>query len=156
MVRIFLRLLPLFCPGQQRLNISLTQKAILPILKENYMYLKQFEQLEELHMSNYDFTKKDWILFREKVPGWQLAYMDKLNKEYIELLSGPESADDKFWALEERIRHDKKKTGVLINMTRSNCIYNIVSLINEGAITMADLDDFSDLLKESVSRFFLR
>ena len=30
--------------------------------------------------------------------------MEKLNKEYVELLSGDEPASKKFWALEERIR----------------------------------------------------
>ena len=33
------------------------------------------------------FTEKDWKLFRNKISDWQEAYMDKLNKEYIELLS---------------------------------------------------------------------
>ncbi|WP_270396329.1 hypothetical protein [Mediterraneibacter massiliensis] len=52
-------------------------------------------------MSEYGFTKKDWALFREKIADWQEAYMDKLNKEYIELLSGEGKPSEKFWALEE-------------------------------------------------------
>ena len=105
-------------------------------------------------MSEYGFTKRDWALFREKIAEWQEAYMDKLNKEYIELLSGKGSPSEKFWALEERIRNDKKDTGVQLRMSRSNCISNIISLLNEGAITMADLDEFSDELKETI-RFIL-
>lgn len=35
-------------------------------------------------------------------------------------------------------------------MSRSNCIYNIVALLNEGAICMNDLKNFSDDLKEKV------
>ena len=105
-------------------------------------------------MSEYGFTKRDWALFKEKIAGWQEAYMDKLNKEYIELLSGKGSLSEKFWALEERIRNDKKDTGVQLRMSRSNCISNIISLLNEGAITMADLDEFSDELKETI-RFIL-
>ena len=101
-------------------------------------------------MSEYGFTKKDWALFREKVADWQEAYMDKLNKEYIELLTGDGRPSEKFWALEERIRNDKKDTGVQLRMSRFNCIYNIVSLLNEGAITMEDLEEFSDELKERV------
>ena len=96
-------------------------------------------------MSEYGITKKDWALFREKVADWQEAYMDKLNKEYIDLLTGDGRPSEKFWALEERIRNDKKDTGgVQLRMSRSNCIYNIVSLLNEGAITMEDLEEFSD------------
>ncbi len=103
-------------------------------------------------MSEYGFTKRDWALFKEKIAGWQEAYMDKLNKElfkekiagwqeaymdklnkeYIELLSGKGSPSEKFWALEERIRNDKKDTGVQLRMSRSNCISNIISLLNEG------------------------
>ena len=105
-------------------------------------------------MSEYGFTKRDWALFREKIAEWQEAYMDKLNKEYIELLSGKGSPSEKFWALEERIRNDKKDTGVQLRMSRSICLSNIISLLNEGAITMADLDEFSDELKETI-RFIL-
>ena len=28
-------------------------------------------------MSEYGFTKKDWVLFREKIADWQEAYMDQ-------------------------------------------------------------------------------
>lgn len=101
-------------------------------------------------MSEYGFTKKDWVLFREKVADWQEAYMDKLNKKYIELLNGEGKPSEKFWALENRIRNDKKDTGVQLRMSRSNCISNIVSLLNEGAITMDDLKEFSDELKETI------
>lgn len=101
-------------------------------------------------MSEYGFTKKDWSLFREKISDWQEAYMNELNKEYIELLSGEGRPSEKFWTLEERIRNDKKDTGVQLKMSRSNCIPNIILLLNEGAITMEDLDEFSDELKETI------
>ena len=32
------------------------------------------------------FSEKDWKIFRSKIAGWQEAYMDKLNKEYIKIL----------------------------------------------------------------------
>lgn len=101
-------------------------------------------------MSEYGFTKKDWALFREKISDWQESYMNKLNKEYIELLSGEGRPSEKFWTLEERIRNDKKDTGVQLKMSRSNCIPNIISLLNEEVITMEDLDEFSDELKETI------
>lgn len=47
------------------------------------------------------FSEKDWKLFRRKIVDWQEAYMEKLNREYIELLSGEGNASDKFWALEQ-------------------------------------------------------
>lgn len=38
-------------------------------------------------------------------------------------------------------------------MSRSECLSNIVSLLNEGAITMNDLEEFSDELKERMVFF---
>lgn len=42
------------------------------------------------------FTEKDWKLFRNKIAGWQEAYMDRLNKEYIKLLGEDKNASAKF------------------------------------------------------------
>ena len=41
-----------------------------------------------------DISKQDWKLFREKLPGWQEHYMERLIKEYIDLLSAPGNASD--------------------------------------------------------------
>jgi len=43
-----------------------------------------------------NFTEKDWKLFRKKIAGWQEAYMDKLNRSYIDLLSEDKEASEKF------------------------------------------------------------
>lgn len=102
----------------------------------------------------FEVSKKDWALFRKKVPDWQEAYMDKLNKEYIELLSGAGNPSEKFWKLEERIREDKKMKGVMMDMRRSQFLYNVLCLLNEGVISKDDLEEFSDELKDAVS-FFL-
>ena len=45
--------------------------------------------------------------------------------------------------------------GVILEMNKSNMLYDIVALINYGVITEDDLDGFSDELKERVS-FFLK
>ena len=100
------------------------------------------------------FSEKDWKLFRRKIVGWQEAYMDKLNKEYIEILSGEGDPSDKFWKLETRIKEDKKNCGVQCEMSRSNQFYIIMSLLNEGAIVLEDLDDFSDDLKDTIKFFY--
>lgn len=41
-------------------------------------------------------SKRDWLLFRNKIAEWQEAYIGRLNKEYLELLSGDGSEADKF------------------------------------------------------------
>lgn len=102
------------------------------------------------------FSEKDWKLFRKKIVEWQEAYMDRLNKEYIELLSAEGAASDKFWKLEKRIREDKNACGVHCEMKRSNQFYIMVSLLNEGAITLDDLEDFSDDLRDTMKHFFGR
>lgn len=107
-------------------------------------------------MQEQGFTKKDWTLFRSKIVEWQEAYMDRLNKEYIELLSKDANPSEKFWSLEKRIKEDRKKTGVQLRMSRSNIIFNIISLINEGAISYEDLEEFSDELRETIRAFIER
>lgn len=102
------------------------------------------------------FSERDWKLFRCKIVDWQEAYMEKLNKEYIEILSREGDPSDKFWELEKRIKTDKKTCGVQCEMKRSNQFYIMMSLLNEGAITMDDLNDFSDDLKETIGRFAKR
>ncbi len=107
-------------------------------------------------MQEQRFTKKDWTLFKNKIVNWQEAYMNMLNKEYIELLSEDANPSEKFWRLNKKIKEDRKKTGVQLEMSRSNLIYNIISLINDGAISFEDLEEFSDELKETVSAFVER
>ena len=95
-----------------------------------------------------DFPKKDWALFKERVVIWPENRMAKLCSEYVELLSSSVPSADKFWALEERIRHDKRKTSVCLRMSRSEMPFAILRLLDEGSITMDDLSDFSDEMKE--------
>ena len=66
-----------------------------------------------------EVSKSDWKLFRARIGDWQEAYMERLVKEYMDLLVSAENASDKFWKLEERIKK-------------------------------ADLEGFSDKLRESV------
>ena len=107
-------------------------------------------------MQEQRFTKRDWALFRSKIGSWQEAYMGRLCDEYIELLSGDGDPSEKFWQLDKRIRSDKRNPGVQLEMTRTNFIYNIIALINNDVISMKDLEDFSDKLKETVRVFLER
>ena len=107
-------------------------------------------------MQEQGFTKRDWTLFKNKVADWQESYMDRLNKEYINLLSEDTNPSEKFWRLDKRIKEDRKKTGVQLEISRSNLINNIISLISDGAISFENLEEFSDELKETVNRFIER
>lgn len=101
----------------------------------------------------HEFPEKDWKLFRKKLPVWQEEYMCRLCKEYMELLGSDQSGAERFWELEKRVKEDQKKTGVIAQRSRSKMMYNLVNLLAEGAITMDDLDEFSDDVKETVKMF---
>lgn len=97
-----------------------------------------------------EISKKDWKLFRSKIGDWQECYMEKICKEYMELLSEPELASDKFWKLEKRIKKDRKRPGVILEMNKQDMAWDIVTLINDKVITLDDLEEFSDDLKQMV------
>ena len=79
--------------------------------------------------------------------------MEKLNHEYIAILNQDKNASDKFWELHKRIQKDKRKTGVILNLKRSSMIMDIMELLNDGAIEMDDLFEFSDTLKETIQLY---
>lgn len=97
-----------------------------------------------------EISKKDWKLYRERLPEWQEHFMERLVKEYMELLSSPGNASDHFWELEERIRKDKKNPGVLLDVRKSNAIWDIAAFVGRGIITMDELDGFSQDLIDAV------
>lgn len=101
-----------------------------------------------------EITRQDWKLFRLRLPQWQEAYMDRLNREYLDLLSGEGDPSDKFWALEKRIRRDKRSPGVLVELRRSNMLNALIGLLKDGAITLDDLEGFSQDLQEAL-RFLM-
>lgn len=48
-----------------------------------------------LHFAKADImkiSKADWKLFREKIGEWQETYMERLNRELIEILSSDKAA----------------------------------------------------------------
>ncbi len=98
-----------------------------------------------------EISKRDWKLYREKIPGWQENYMSRLNDEYIALLSADDKdPSEKFWELEKRIKRDRRHPGVLIEMQKSSAMYDIVRLIRLDVITYDDLSDFSDDLHQAI------
>ena len=100
-----------------------------------------------------DISKRDWKLFREKLSGWQENYMEGLVKEYVNFLNGDKKpASEKFWELEKRIKEDKRHPGVIMELKKSEVIWDIVCLIRLRVITYDDLSEFSDELQMEVKR----
>jgi len=101
-------------------------------------------------------SKKDWKLYREKISGWQEHYMEKLVKEYADYLCSDLPASTKFWELEKRIMRDRKNPGVCIELRKSDMFWEIAGLIHNKVISMDDLEEFSDNLKEAVALILRR
>ena len=97
-----------------------------------------------------EISKQDWLLFRKKIGEWQEAHMEKLLLEYAELLRSKSLASERFWKLEKRIKNDKRSRGVVLEIRKQNVIYDLAAMILDGIITLDDLEDFSDDLKDAV------
>ena len=99
-------------------------------------------------MYGYEFKESDWKLFRDRIVDWQENYMEKLIGEYISLLSEKTEPSTRFWALDERMKEDKEKKGVVIQKSRSRMVYDMMALLDEGAICIKDLEGFSKELQD--------
>ena len=99
----------------------------------------------------FSISEKDWRVFKERIPRWQERHMERLNQEYVEILTGDGIASKKFWEIEKRINKDKKSAGVITRMARSNAFPCILELLADEIITDADLEGFSDDLMDAIS-----
>lgn len=100
-----------------------------------------------------DISKKDWKLFQEKLSGWQEHYMEGLVKEYVNFLNDDKKpASDKFWELEKRIKEDKHHPGAIMEMRKSEAIWDVIRLIRLNVITYDDLSEFSGELRQELKR----
>lgn len=79
--------------------------------------------------------------------------MAHLNSSYVDILSGPGDPSEKFWALEKRIKQDKRHPGVIVEMSKRNMISTILALLNDQVITDADLSEFSEDLRNALAYF---
>ena len=81
--------------------------------------------------------------------------MERLNHEYIALLSRTGPASEKFWELERRMREAKRRGGEVMRMSRSDMALNLLRLLSDGVISTAELDGSSEELREKLT-FVLR
>ena len=122
-------------------------------LKDLVYHTNAFMLQAVIYNSNVGKSKKDWKLFRERLSGWQENYMEGLVKEYANFLNDDKKpASEKFWELEKRIKEDKRHPGVIMEMSKSEVIWDIVRLIRLKVITYDDLSDFSNELQMEVKR----
>lgn len=101
-----------------------------------------------------EIKKSDWKLFRERLPGWQEKYMEKLVAEYADYLQSDLPASTKFWEMEKRIKKDKCRPGVLLSLEKKNVDFDLMRLMKDGAIEEKDLEGFSQELIDRVIELY--
>lgn len=82
--------------------------------------------------------------------------MERLEMEYIKLLSAPGNASDHFWELEKRIKEDKNHPGVVIELRKLDEIWDITRYVRDEVITMDELKEFSKELIDAVKLILWR
>ena len=91
------------------------------------------------------------VIGKDKIYDIQSRYMEQLAESYAALLAGLGKASDKFWELEKRLRKDKKRVGVVADVSRSEMYYNLLYLLDDKTITLEDLAGFSPDLRERLA-----
>ena len=83
--------------------------------------------------------------------------MEKLTREYAELLTDDRcQPSERFWALNERIREDRRKPGVQLELRKQNAVFDLAHLIADGAVSLEELDGFSEELQNTVRVLYAR
>ena len=77
-------------------------------------------------------------------------YGGRLIEEYRSILESEKLSSEKFWALEKRIRQDKKSPGVIVDMRRSTMRLELMQLLFLGVIRPSDLEGFSQELRDGL------
>jgi len=100
----------------------------------------------------YTFKESDWRRYRKLLPQWQTRFMAGLCDEYAKLLTTGKDPCDTFWALEARIRKDKKNLGVIVEIRRSTFLFTLLNMLVLRVISEEDLDSFSEELRSELHR----
>lgn len=95
----------------------------------------------------------DWSLFCENLPKWKEKYIQGIIDKYIQLLNdAAKSASDRFWELQDRVKHDENSPGAIMGTNQSEAVWNIICLVRENVISFDELLEFSDELQREVRR----
>ncbi|MBR5090454.1 MAG: multidrug transporter [Ruminiclostridium sp.] len=99
-------------------------------------------------MNNYEFIESDWKIYRELRSVWIENYMERLCKKYSDLLASDTSATDRIQELYDSLQKATRKTDIIVRDSRTYMKQNICYLLEEGVITLNDLEGFSHELQE--------
>lgn len=76
--------------------------------------------------------------------------MSRLCDKYAAVLTGPYRGSEAFWEVKRLIRQDVKRIGAMAGSEQSEVASIFADLLREQVITVEDIADFSDEVKEMV------
>jgi hypothetical protein len=96
--------------------------------------------------------ESDWKTFRRRVPEWRERYLKIKNKEIIAVLTDEhKTPTEQFWGTMERM---EKEAQILVDClddhSRSKMHWSLLLMHRHGLIQDADLEEFSDDLREQI------
>lgn len=99
--------------------------------------------------------ESDWKHFRKIVPDLRERYLEEKNSHFIKSLTDTKKTPtERFWDTLEQMGKEKK---ILIDCldghSRSKQFFYMALMCRYGMITRADLDGFSDQLKEDLNQY---
>lgn len=97
-----------------------------------------------------EIDEADWRLFKERMPLWRERQMEKMVKNYQQILSSDKTAEEKFFKLQRRMEKDNWCTIFSVEMSSSKVNINIMDLLTAGIITQDDLEGFTPDLRETM------
>lgn len=100
----------------------------------------------------YKVRKSDWKTFRNSLGEWRERYLERTNRELIDLLDEEsDTPTERFWAAKERAEEEAR---ILVdcfdNVSKSKMVMHLALMYGNGIIELSDLDRFSDDVHEKL------
>lgn len=96
--------------------------------------------------------ESDWKVYRKSVHLWRDRYLETKNEEIAAvLLDGTRSSTERFWEAKEKLeRQARVLVECLDDHSRSKMLLHLVLMLRHQMIEEADLEDFSQELRDAV------
>jgi len=96
--------------------------------------------------------ESDWKTFRRRVPQWRERYLDRTNEEIAARLTDEtKTPTERFWEAKDAVDEEAKiLVDCLDGHSRSNMKLHLLLMYRHGLVMDADLNAFSDALREWV------
>lgn len=99
--------------------------------------------------------ESDWKKYKHILEKVRERYLQEKNQVFIKMLTqSPKTPTDQFWNTLEAMKEEAKILDQCLgNISRSNMLIQMVSMLKYGMLQEKDLADFSDTLKNNLKPF---